>query len=113
MDPLERIAEQRIADAIENGAFDDLPGRGKPLELEDLSLVPEDLRASYCLLKNANVLPEEMILKKELLTLGDLIRACQDPAERSSLEQHRSLLWLRAEILAERSRRDRCDRPGL
>jgi len=30
-----RIAEDRIEEAMQEGAFDDLPGKGKPLSLED------------------------------------------------------------------------------
>jgi hypothetical protein len=52
-----RIAEERILDAQRAGAFDDLPGKGKPLQLEDVSWVPEDLRIGYHILKNAHVLP--------------------------------------------------------
>src|SRR6266540_3378743 len=40
----QRIAEQRILEAQRKGEFDNLPGKGKPLELEDLSWVPEELR---------------------------------------------------------------------
>ncbi|MFQ5539397.1 MAG: DUF1992 domain-containing protein, partial [Candidatus Binatia bacterium] len=32
-----RVVEEKIRDAQETGAFDNLPGKGKPLELEDLS----------------------------------------------------------------------------
>ncbi|WP_144024966.1 J-domain-containing protein, partial [Paenibacillus odorifer] len=31
------LAEQRIQESMRNGEFRDLPGHGKPLELEDLS----------------------------------------------------------------------------
>src|SRR5688572_32819466 len=50
---LDFIAEQRIAEAIANGDFDDLPGSGKPLELDDDALIPEELRLAYRILKNA------------------------------------------------------------
>ena len=33
---IERLAEQRILEAQRKGEFDDLAGKGKPLELEDL-----------------------------------------------------------------------------
>ncbi len=39
-----RIAEEKIVEAQKAGTFDNLPGKGKPLELEDLSWVPEELR---------------------------------------------------------------------
>ena len=44
---LEFLAEQKIAEAIANGEFDDLPGAGRPLELDDDSLVPDALRLAY------------------------------------------------------------------
>lgn len=57
---LDFIAEQRIAEAIENGDFDDLPGSGKPLQLDDDSLVPEELRLAYRVPKNAGFVPSEI-----------------------------------------------------
>ena len=50
-----RIAEAKILTGIERGEFDDLPGAGKPLEVEDLSRIPAHLRAGYKLLRNADV----------------------------------------------------------
>ena len=57
---LDFIAEKRIAEAIANGDFDDLPGSGKPLELDDDSLLPEELRLAYRILKNAGFVPPEI-----------------------------------------------------
>ena len=37
------IVEQKISDALARGEFDDLPGAGRPLVLDDDTLVPEDL----------------------------------------------------------------------
>ena len=47
------IIEGKIAEAQTAGAFDDLPGAGKPLDLDDDRLVPEDVRAAYRILRNA------------------------------------------------------------
>jgi hypothetical protein len=57
--------------------FDDLAGKGRPLALEDLSAVPEDLRADICCSKRG-VLPEEMQLRKEMVS-SRLLDACADP----------------------------------
>jgi len=100
----DRIAEARIQEALERGDLDDLPGSGEPLELEDLSRVPEDLRSSYILLKGANVLPEEMQIQKELLRLGDLLAACADDGERAELRGRRDALGLRLSSMLERLR---------
>ena len=100
----DRLAEQRIQDAIADGAFDALPGHGAPLELEDLSRVPEDLRTSYVLLKGANVLPEELQARKETLRLEDLLAACHDDEECRALRSRRDAAALRYRLLMERRR---------
>lgn len=46
MDPLEKLGEQRIAEAIASGEFDGLAGLGHPVELEDLSQVDPELRGA-------------------------------------------------------------------
>ncbi len=50
------IAERKIAEAMAEGLFDNLPGRGRPQSLEDLSHLPEDMRLAYIILKNAGYL---------------------------------------------------------
>lgn len=80
-----RIVEQRILEAQERGEFDNLPGRGKPLTLEDDSNVPEDLRVAYKILKNANCLPPELQEKKEIRQMEDLLATLPDEKERYKL----------------------------
>jgi hypothetical protein len=57
---LELLVERKIEEAIARGEFDDLPGAGRPLELDDDPLVPEDLRVAYRILKNAGYVPPEV-----------------------------------------------------
>jgi hypothetical protein len=98
-----RIAEERILEAQRAGAFEDLPGRGKPLELEDLRCLPEDLRIGYHILKNAHVLPPEAELLKEIHTLEDLLKYVEEEDERRALAK--SLQWklIRLDLLKRRS----------
>ena len=70
---LEFIAERKIAEAIENGDFDNLPGAGKPLELDDDSLVPEELRLAYRILKNAGFVPPEVETVNDIAALERLV----------------------------------------
>ena len=65
---LERVAEKRINEAIQRGEFDNLPGSGEPLNLEDDRQIPDDLRLAYKVLRNADCLPPELELKKEIRT---------------------------------------------
>lgn len=98
-----RIAEERILDAQRAGAFDDLPGKGKPLNLEDLSWVPEDLRIGYHILKNAHVLPPEAELLKDIHTLEDLLRHVEDEGQRRALAKNIQLKMIRLDLLKRRS----------
>ena len=100
---IQRVAEQRILEAQRAGAFDNLPGKGKPLELEDLSWVPEDLRISYHVLKNAHVLPPEIELLKDIHILEDLLKHVEDEGERSSLAKSIQWKMIRLDMLKRRS----------
>lgn len=96
-----RIAEEKIAEAVARGDLDNLPGAGKPLVIEDLSMVPEDLRMSYKLLKNAGVLPEELQLQKECVQLRDLLHACRSEGEKSEVSRKLTEKSLRLRMLLE------------
>jgi hypothetical protein len=82
MDILAVIAEQKIREAISQGEFDCLENAGKPIDLDDLPWVPEDLRMSYRVLRNAGCLPPELELRKKILTLRDLIHTLDDDQKR-------------------------------
>ncbi|MBA7844897.1 DUF1992 domain-containing protein [Klebsiella sp. RHBSTW-00484] len=75
---LDQWAERHILDAQNKGEFDNLPGCGEPLMLDDDSHVPPELRASYRLLKNAGCLPPELEHRKEAIVLVDLLRNVQE-----------------------------------
>jgi hypothetical protein len=79
---LHRLAEERISDAIRRGEFDNLPGRGKPLNLEDDRHIPEDLRLAYKVLKNASCLPPELELKKEISKAEELLSSMEDEGQK-------------------------------
>ncbi len=64
---LELLAEKKIAEAAERGELDDLPGAGRPLELDDDSLVPEDLRMAHRVLKNAGMERAPVVRRYTLL----------------------------------------------
>ena len=74
----ERIVEERILSAQRRGAFKDLQGRGEPIVFADDRHIPEDLRLAYKILKNADCLPAEIELKKEIERTEDLLAAMTD-----------------------------------
>ena len=81
----ERIVEQRIRDAQRRGEFDNLDGSGKPLRLDDESNIPEDLRLAFKVLRNADMMPPEIELRKEILRTEDLLEQMPDTAEKYRL----------------------------
>jgi hypothetical protein len=89
---LDQMAEARIAEAVERGEFDDLPGAGQPLELDDDSLVPEDLRVAYRILKNSGFLPPELQTRREIADVGTLLATLDDPGVRQQAHRRLELL---------------------
>ena len=78
----DKIAEKKIREAIDNGEFDDLPGKGKPLQLEDDRHLPQDIRLAHKILKNADCLPPELELRKEIFTIEELLDGVTDTKEK-------------------------------
>ena len=97
------IAEKKIAEAIARGELSDLPGEGKPLELDDDANVPEDLRVAYRILKNAGFVPPEVDSLREIGQLERLIeeKSVDDPAKAKLL---RKIALLRTAAEARRAR---------
>lgn len=95
----ERMAEQRIVDAIARGELDNLPGAGTRLELDDDSLVPPELRLAHRILKNAGYVPEEVQLRRQIADLERLLE--ETPG---GVRAIRRLDLLRARLAARRGR---------
>jgi hypothetical protein len=99
----DRIVEERIQRAQEEGAFDNLPGKGRPLNLDDDAFVPEDLRLTFKVLKNSGCLPIEMELRKEIFNLRQLLNAAIDEDTRRELRRELNLLVLEFNVRQRRS----------
>jgi hypothetical protein len=80
MDPFAWIAEQRIKEAMDGGAFDERPQERTP-PVDDDGV----LRVAYRLLRNADVLPLEGELRRELESLHGRLGAVPEGAERDAL----------------------------
>jgi hypothetical protein len=78
----EKIVERKIKEAQKKGAFDNLPGSGNPIDLQDDSNIPEDLRLAYKILKNADCLPPEIQLRKEIRRMEDMLDSIPDEKEK-------------------------------
>ncbi|NUU65569.1 DUF1992 domain-containing protein [Enterobacteriaceae bacterium BIT-l23] len=93
---IDEWAERHIQEAQRKGELDSLPGSGEPLELDDDSHVPSELRAGYRLLKNAGCLPPELEMRKEAIELADLLKGIhQLHPDYKAVSKRLSLLELR------------------
>ena len=77
-----KIVEERIRKAQRKGEFENLAGAGQPLVLEEDRHIAEELRLSYKILKNADCLPPEIELKKEIERTEELLRGMEETAEK-------------------------------
>ena len=85
LEDLEDPVEAKIQEAMAQGAFDNLPGKGKPLNIGKYMEVPEHLRTAYHVLRNAGYLPEEVRLKREMEELKDKIKQCRSETDKKVL----------------------------
>ena len=99
----EKIVEERILIAQRKGDFDNLEGAGKPLNLNELSGVPEELKLSYKILKNADCLPPEIEIKKEICKTEDLLAGMEDTAEKYKVMKKLNFLIMKLNSIRKSS----------
>ena len=91
----QQIAEQRIDEAQKEGQFDNLPGKGQPLELEDLSHLPPELRLTYKILKNSGFVSPEAEDRKEIDNILEILDNTTDEKERYQQVQKLNFLVMK------------------
>ena len=94
----EKIVEDKIKNARKQGAFKNLPGSGKPLNL-DTTIVAEDLRIAYKILKNADFVPPEVDMLKEIKRTETLLAGMEDTAEKYQTLKKLNFLILKLNTL--------------
>ena len=104
MSLFDSLVEEKIRQAQEAGEFDNLSGQGKPLELDEDSLVPTELRACYRILKNAGYVPQEVTLRKEIHSVQQLIEISSDEKEKSQYKNRLQLLLIKLEAASPERR---------
>ena len=91
----EKIVEERIKQAQKNGEFDNLPGSGKPLLFENDGWVSGELSLAYKILKNADCLPPELELKKEITKTEELLSGMEETHEKYCLLKKMNFLIMK------------------
>jgi hypothetical protein len=96
------VAEKIILDAMENGEFDNIEGKGKPIKYDDDSMVPPDLRMGYKILKNSGHLPPELEQEREIKNIKDLLAGCTDERERYRQMQKLNYMVMKANMMRKK-----------
>jgi len=86
----QKSVDEKIEEAIAKGEFDNLPGKGKPLDLDAYFATPEHLRMGYSVLKSADIIPEEMELLREIEGLKKSLDSSTTRIEEKALRQQLS-----------------------
>ena len=87
---LQKNIDEKIKEAIARGEFDNLPGKGKPLDLDAYFATPEHLRMGYSILKSANIIPEEMELLRQIEGLKKSLDSSTNRTAKKALLQQLS-----------------------
>ena len=103
----DKLVESIIKEAMERGDFENLPGKGKPIDLSAYFDTPEDVRMAYAVLKNAGMNAREAELLKEIAELKQVHAALLD--EKKKREAHKEIEKKQIEfsLMMERQRRQR------
>ena len=102
-----RNADEKIKEAIAKGEFDNLPGKGKPLDLGAYFATPEDLRMGYSILKSADIIPEEIELLKQIEGRKKSLASCTSQIEKRAIEKQLSEKITHFNMRMERYRKKR------
>jgi Domain of unknown function (DUF1992) len=86
----QKNVDEKIEEAIARGEFDNLPGKGKPLDLDAYFATPEHLRMGYSILKSADIIPEEMELLRQIESLKKSLESSTTQIEKKVLRQQLS-----------------------
>jgi hypothetical protein len=102
---IEKLIEKKIREAMENGEFDNLPGSGQPIDLSDYFATPEDFRLGHKLLRDANIIPEELELLREAEALKAELARCSTEDEKRKIRKAIDEKLLKYNLLKERYKR--------
>lgn len=100
----DRIVEALIREAQERGEFDNLPGKGKPIDLSEYFESPEDVRMAQSVLKNAGMTSPEVQLLKEIAELRQLLASLVEERKKREIQKQIEQKQIEFSLMMERRR---------
>ena len=104
---LEKAVEAIIREAQERGDFDNLKGKGKPIDLSAYFETPEDVRMAYSMLKEAGMVSAEVDLLNDIAALKERLTTTYEEKDRSRIQKMIREKQLQFNIMLERQKRQR------
>jgi hypothetical protein len=101
----DRIVEALIREAQERGEFENLPGKGKPIDLNAYFESPEEVRLAQSVLKNAGMTSPEVTLLKEIAELRQALAAVTDEGKKVEIQRKIQEKQIEFNIMMERQQR--------
>ena len=103
----DKLVEAMIKEAQERGEFDNLPGKGKPVDLTAYFETPDDVRLAYSVLKNANIASHEADLLKEIAELKQVLAAVSEDGRKKEIQKEIEKMQIEFSLMMERNRTQR------
>ena len=103
----DKIVEALIKEAQERGEFDNLPGKGNPIDLTSYFETPEEVRLAQSVLKNAGITSPEVQMLKEIAELRQVQEAVTDEAKKQEIRKRIEQKQMEFNLMMERQKRHR------
>jgi len=103
----DKAVEAAIREAQERGDFDNLKGRGKPIDLNAYFETPEDIRMAYSMLKNAGMVSVEIDLLGEIAALKERLSTTYEEKDRHRIQKMIREKQMQFNVLMERQKSQR------
>jgi len=104
---LDKIVEEMIKKAQERGEFNDLPGKGKPIDLTEYFEMPEEVRVAQAMLKNAGMTSREVDLLKEISELKQQLAQVVDEKKKAEIQKQIQEQQIEFNLMLERQKKQR------
>ena len=101
----DKLVEEKIKQAQERGEFDNLPGKGKPIDLTAYFETPEDVRLAQSVLKNGGFTSREVELLNEIAALKETLAADSDETKKREIQKQIREKQIEFNIMMERMNR--------
>jgi hypothetical protein len=101
----DKLVEALIKEAQERGEFDNLPGKGKPIDLTTYFEMPEDVRVVQSVLKNAGMTSPEVELLREIAGLRQLLGILADEKKKKEIHKQIQEKQIEFNLMMERQKK--------